>query len=178
MQTHLSVNSKVNLRGYFRRPQPSSSVKSPRPKGDYFNRYERQSGVYRVPVSYESGRAKFTHHPRIDAVFNRLQKSRQLPRIQFPVLGSDRIDTVSYTSSAPDSEEGSVWINDTQYFRGIPAKVWNWSLGGQQPCQKWLQARQHSTLCDHSIQQYQRIVTLLADMMTLMEQVDSVLQQQ
>jgi len=172
MQTYLSINSKVN-RGRFHRPQPSQ--RSTHSEGIHFNRYERQSGCSRVMVSHQSWRTKFTPHSKIDQVLNRLQKPL-LSRIQFPVTGSDRIESVSYTDPDSDSEEGSVWINQTQYFRGIPAKVWNWSLGGQQPCQKWLQARQHSTLCDHSIEQYQRIVTLLADMMTIMEQVDRALQ--
>jgi hypothetical protein len=154
MQTCLEINPKTNCRQFFRR----SPVQS-----------EQYSEYFCVLTSHLDRRSKLARHH-----IERPQPS--CPRqIRYPIAGSDRIESVSYVASDRDAEEGTVWINPTQYFQGISSKIWNLSLGGQHPCQKWLQAREHSTLSDRNIQQYQHIVTLLSEMVELMEQIDSVL---
>jgi hypothetical protein len=169
MQTCLSVNSKVHFRKFFRRPQSTNAM------GVQLLQCDRYQGFSHIVASHLDRRARISRTRTSYAASNRL-KPHTLPQIQYPVSGSNRIESVSYIAPEPDSEEGSVWINQTQYFQGIAPKVWNWSLGGQQLCQKWLQARQNFTLCHDSIEQYQRLVTLLTDVVDLMEQVDSALQ--
>ena len=36
---------------------------------------------------------------------------------------------------------GTVYINETQYFKNVPEIEWNFCIGGYQPAQKWLKDR-------------------------------------
>ena len=39
-----------------------------------------------------------------------------------------------------------VYLNDTAYWRNIPASVWDYTLGGYQVIKKWLSYREHTLL--------------------------------
>ena len=69
---------------------------------------------------------------------------------------------------------GKVWINDTQYFDHVPPEVWNFSIGGYQPTQKWLKDRKGRTLNFEDVQHYQKIVHVLKQTQELMVKIDEV----
>jgi hypothetical protein len=53
---------------------------------------------------------------------------------EFPTVGNNDV-TKSMTAKSPgwiayedDSESGDVWINDEQYFSGVPKLAWEFSL--------------------------------------------------
>lgn len=81
----------------------------------------------------------------------------------YPIIGDNTIETVRYTTSKHSADSGLVWINETQYFSGVPPQVWNFCLGNHQLCQKWLLDRQGFSLSKEDIQQYQRIIVLLKE---------------
>ena len=61
---------------------------------------------------------------------------------QFPVSGSNRVtDTPKFSPSIENREIGSVFINESQYFKGVPKSVFEFFIGGYQPAQKRLKDR-------------------------------------
>lgn len=94
----------------------------------------------------------------------------------YPVMGDNTVEAVRYTEPKQSSDKGLVWINKTQYFKGVPLEVWNFALGGCEICQKWLKDREGRALSHKDIRQYQRIVMALREMIDLMAGIDAVIQ--
>ncbi|MCB9179648.1 MAG: N-6 DNA methylase [Flavobacteriales bacterium] len=69
---------------------------------------------------------------------------------------------------------GRVWINDEQYFDGVPEATWEFYIGGYQPAQKWLKDRRDRQLSFDDIRHYQRIIKALTETQKVMEEVDGV----
>ncbi|GFE72122.1 type ISP restriction/modification enzyme [Chroococcus sp. FPU101] len=68
---------------------------------------------------------------------------------------------------------GTVIINRKgDRFVGLPEEVWNFYVGGYQPCQKWLKDRKGRQLSDEDILHYQRIVVALQETIRLMQLID------
>lgn len=63
----------------------------------------------------------------------------------------------------PRFENGSVWINDTQFFDGVPVIAWEFFIGGYQPAQKWLKDRKGRELSFDDVKHYQKIIKILAE---------------
>ena len=88
-------------------------------------------------------------------------------------VGSGRLDVEKVTYS-----DGGVWIDKgrTQGFRGVPEGVWQFRIGGYQVCHKWLKDRRGDVLSRDDIDHYQKIVTVLANTIRLMEEIDDVIE--
>lgn len=71
-------------------------------------------------------------------------------------------------------EDGKVWINETQYFGGVPDIAWNFYIGGYQPAQKWLKDRQDRALSHNDIRHYQRIIVALTETDRIIKEIDQV----
>jgi Predicted helicase len=54
--------------------------------------------------------------------------------ISYPIAGNDMISKVAY-------KDNKLFINNTQYFDGVPSEVYNAIFGGHQVVKKWLIAR-------------------------------------
>ena len=70
-----------------------------------------------------------------------------------------------------------MYINKTQYFDGVPRDVWEFHVGGYQVCHKWLKDRKGQVLTFNDIKHYQRIVAALAETITLMTNIDEVIEE-
>ena len=93
----------------------------------------------------------------------------------FPVGGDGIVDNVRYVE--PQSgEPGRAWINKTQYFEGVSPEVWEFSIGGYRPAEKWLKDRKGRKLEFDDIAHYQRICAVLAETGRLMAEVDAVIE--
>ena len=104
--------------------------------------------------------------------------------------GGDTVEKVRYTppetgsagvparveggQGRPPSEGGRVWINKHQYFEGVPPEVWEFHIGGYQPCEKWLKDRKGRTLSYDDKEHYKLIVAILAQTRALMAEIDAV----
>lgn len=88
---------------------------------------------------------------------------------KYPVSGSNEVDKLKYTNSR-------VYINDTQYFEGVPEVAWNFYIGGYQPAQKWLKDRKGRTLSFDDILHYQKIIVALTETDRLMREIDEVIE--
>lgn len=89
----------------------------------------------------------------------------------YPIIGDNTVETVSYTTCKHSADSGLVWINQTQYFEGVPAQVWNFCLGNHQLSQKWLLDRRGLSLSNEDIQQYQRIIVVLKEIIDSLEEI-------
>lgn len=95
---------------------------------------------------------------------------------RYPEAGNNVVEKIEYTNSTHQSEQGCVWINKQQYFQGVPQAVWEFHIGGYQVCQKWLKDRRGRKLEFSDIQHYQRIVAALTETISLMTQLDGVIE--
>jgi hypothetical protein len=84
----------------------------------------------------------------------------------FPIGGSNMVEKVQYAG-------GKVWINDRQYFGGVPEAVWQFKVGGYQVCDKWLKDRKGRALAHDDINHYQRVVVALHQTIRLMREIDA-----
>jgi len=96
---------------------------------------------------------------------------------RYPEEGNNIVEKIGYTQLADRPEQNRVWINKTQYFDGVPPEVWEFHVGGYQVCQKWLKDRKGRALSFDDVKHYQRIVAALAETITLMEQIDEVIEE-
>jgi predicted helicase len=71
-------------------------------------------------------------------------------------------------------KDSKVYINETQYFGGVPEIAWNFYIGGYQPAQKWLKDRQGRKLTNTDIEHYQKIVIALAETDRIMKEIDKI----
>ncbi len=86
---------------------------------------------------------------------------------QYPVDGDNRV-------TKPRYEAGRVYINNTQYFDGVPQVAWEFYIGGYQPAQKWLKERKERVLGFEEILHYQKIIVALAETGRVMGEVEKV----
>jgi predicted helicase len=85
----------------------------------------------------------------------------------YPVNGPNTVGKVRYDS-------GKVYINETQYFEGVPEPAWSFYIGGYQPAQKWLKDRKDRTLSFEDILHYQKIIVTLTETNRLMQEIDKI----
>jgi predicted helicase len=73
--------------------------------------------------------------------------------------------------------DGMIWIDrkKTAGFTNVPTKVWNFSIGGYQVCQKWLKDRKGRVLTSEEIKHYQKIIFALSETIRLQVKIDKVI---
>lgn len=86
---------------------------------------------------------------------------------RFPEGGDNVVEKVRY-----DAANERVYINDAQYFEGVPGEVWDFRVGGYQVLDKWLKDRRGRALSFGDVQHYQRVVVALSETRRLMREVD------
>jgi hypothetical protein len=71
-------------------------------------------------------------------------------------------------------QDGKVYINETQYFDGVPSFAWECYIGGYQPAQKWLKDRKGKELSFEDVCHYQRIIVARTKTARIMLEIDDV----
>ena len=74
----------------------------------------------------------------------------------------------------PTYKNGSVYINETQYFSNVPEVAWNFYIGGYQPAQKWLKDRKDRELSYDDILHYQKVIVALSETDRIMKEIDKI----
>ena len=98
-----------------------------------------------------------------------LLKDVQIPtRHRFDGEGDGKIKKVRY-------EDGKIWINPTQHFTDVPEEVWEYEIGAYQVCEKWLRDRRGEELGRAELQHYRAILVAIAETLTIIDEIDSVL---
>ncbi len=93
------------------------------------------------------------------------------PISTYPIPGSNIVEQVKYNENYQQ-----VWINNYQYFAQVPAHIWNFYIGGYQVCQKWLKDRKGRELSFDELTHYQNIISILAETIELMEDIDKIIE--
>lgn len=93
------------------------------------------------------------------------------PIARFQGEGDNRVQT-GKKGLRYDSEKQRVYINEDQYFEGVPPQVWEYQIGGYQVCHKWLKDRKDRTLSLEEIKTYCRIVTALSKTIEVQVEID------
>ena len=88
--------------------------------------------------------------------------------LSFPQAGTLQVDCYRW-------EQNRVYINNEQYFEGVPESAWNFYIGGYQPAQKWLKDRKGLTLSFEDVKHYQRIIYVLQQTERLMLEIDCII---
>ena len=91
----------------------------------------------------------------------------------YPVDGDHEVKKPRFEK---DGKTGTskVWINETQYFGGVPEVAWNFHIGGYQPAQKWLKDRKGHKLTVDDIRHWQRIIVALSETDKIMKEIDKI----
>jgi predicted helicase len=87
------------------------------------------------------------------------------PISKYPMIGDNIVGKIKY-------EKGNVFINESQYFEGVPEVAWNFYIGGYQPAQKWLKDRKDRELQIDDIRHYLKIIVALNETDRLMKEID------
>lgn len=95
---------------------------------------------------------------------------------KFQGMGGNSVEKAYYAKPSQDFPLGGVWINNTQFFEGVPEDVWNFHIGGYQVCEKWLKDRRGRTLTAEDIDHYHRIVVALHETIRIMKEIDEVIE--
>jgi hypothetical protein len=96
----------------------------------------------------------------------------------YPVAGDDDVEKIKYVNDNgvghgnKNDGVGNVFINAQQYFGNVPETAWNFYIGGYQPAQKYLKDRKGRKLSNEEIEQYQRIIVVLAETERIMKSID------
>jgi len=99
------------------------------------------------------------------------------PVTNYPIPGDNRVEMVLYAPCEQDETTGQVWINATQSFQSVPLTTWTFSIGGYQVCQKWLKDRKGRKLSNTEIEQYQKIVAILAETTRIIRDIDRAIEE-
>jgi hypothetical protein len=84
---------------------------------------------------------------------------------KYQVSGDNEVEKIRY-------KDKNVYINEKQYFGGVPEVAWNFYIGGYQPAQKWLKDRKGLKLSSENIRHYQKIIVALTETDRLMKEID------
>lgn len=89
----------------------------------------------------------------------------------FNIIGSDIVETgyPKYSAHADNPAKAKVYINKDQYFQPVTPDVWNFHIGGYQPCEKWLKDRRQRKLDYDDINHYQKITAAIKETIRLMK---------
>ena len=89
----------------------------------------------------------------------------ELPVLKFQGDGDNQVEKVRY-------ENNRVYINQSQYFEGIPGNVWEYQIGGYQVCDKWLKERKGRKLSLEDIKHFCKIVAALEKTLAIQNEID------
>ena len=82
--------------------------------------------------------------------------------------GTDtEVEKVSYKSER-------VYINRSSYFSDVSEDVYNFIVGGYQPCNRWLRERKGVKLHSDDLITYSKIVSAIEDTIQVMKEIDHI----
>ena len=131
---------------------------------------------YKEDLKYDYPRIPFTKDKKI---FDRLQKLggelidlhllKKVPQSNagYPNKGEHKISYSKY-----NEEEKRLYINEKQYFENVKKEVYNYSIGGYKPIEKYIKARDILTLSD--IKHLIKVIAVIEKTILLQEEIDKV----
>jgi predicted helicase len=140
----------------------------------YRDKYKEFLKIDFPRVPYPQDQKEFDRYAMLGAQLRELHlmTSSESEKIitTYPIAGNNIVEKPKFVTT-DQSETGKVYINETQYFGGVPKIAWEFYIGGYQPAQKWLKDRKGRELSVQDLEHYQRIITVLSQTDTLMKQI-------
>ena len=94
----------------------------------------------------------------------------------FHKVGDNRVEKVRY-APPKNGAQSRVFINRDQYFEGVEPEIWDFTIGGYRPAEKWLKDRKGRILSDDEIDHYRQILAALEGTRRLMDEIDELIEQ-
>jgi len=126
----------------------------------------------RLPLTSDKELFKALAEKGAELVALHLMESPSLHTLitSYPVTGANLVERVDY-----DEIRRRVYINKTQYFEGVPPKVWDFHVGGYQVCEKWLKDRKGRALVYDDLTHYQKVIVALEETIRIMREIDEII---
>jgi predicted helicase len=86
---------------------------------------------------------------------------------RFDSVGSNIVNNVKY-------EHERVYINNDQFFDGIPLAVWEYRFGAYQVLDKWLKSRRKRELNSKDIDDFVKTIEIIKRTIVLMDEIDKI----
>jgi len=137
----------------------------------YRERYKEFLKIDFPRIPYPTDWEKFRDLAEKGEALRKLHLMEDLPNstgVSFPVGGTLQVDCYKW-------QDNRVYINEEQYFEGVPESAWNFYIGGYQPAQKWLKDRKGVTLSFEDVKHYQGIIYVLQQTGKIMEEIDGLM---
>ena len=134
----------------------------------YRERYKEFLKIDFPRIPYPTDAERYHALAALGAKLRKLHLMEGLPSntgVTFPVAGTTQVDCYRW-------EQNRVYINNEQYFEGVPESAWTFYIGGYQPAQKWLKDRKGMTLSFEDVMHYQRIIYVLLQTEQIMQEID------
>lgn len=128
----------------------------------------------RIPLPHDPAQFKALADLGKELIDLHLQRTTPKLITNYPEPGDNRVEKVDFRPSDKEPSRGRVKINDKQYFEGVPAVVWEYTIGGYQVAQKWLKDRKGRPLTFNELQAYGNIVAALAETICIQKKIDEV----
>ncbi|MBW5380235.1 type ISP restriction/modification enzyme [Brachyspira hampsonii] len=129
---------------------------------------------YKEDLKYDYPRIPFTDDSSLfsslsslgsDLIDLHLLKKVPSPSSSYPISGDHNIDFCKF-------EDGKIKINSSQYFDNVSEQVYNYSIGGYKPIEKYIKARETLTLND--IMHIQKVIAVIGRTIELQGSIDEV----
>ena len=136
----------------------------------YRERYKEFLKIDFPRIPYPTDWEKFRDMTEKGEELRQLHLMMDLPKttsVSFPQAGTLQVDCYRW-------EDNRVYINNEQYFDGVPESAWNFYIGGYQPAQKWLKDRKGMILSFEDVKHYQRIIYVLQQTERIMLEIDNI----
>ena len=136
----------------------------------YRERYKEFLKIDFPRIPYPTDWEKFRDLVEKGEELRKLHLMEDLPKstgVSFPHAGTLQVDCYRW-------EQNRVFINNEQYFEGVPESAWKFYIGGYQPAQKWLKDRKGLTLSFEDVKHYQRIIYVLQQTERIMQELDDI----
>ena len=137
----------------------------------YRERYKEFLKIDFPRIPYPTDWEKFRDLAEKGEELRQLHLMEDLPNstgVSFPVGGTLQVDCYRW-------QDNRVYINEEQYFEGVPESAWNFYIGGYQPAQKWLKDRKGMTLSFEDVKHYQGIIYVLQQTGEIMDEIDGLM---
>ncbi len=188
----LEQTRRVNMDPKIRKGIEDAAVHPTRGRPDEVAIFDYIYGVLHCPA-YREAYAEFLKidFPRVpypsspDRFWDISAKGRELRELHlmdgvdaglaypFKGEGDNEVETIGKKSYKLTNEGvGQVWINESQYFDGVPQTAWDFYIGGYQPAQKWLKDRKGRELSFDDVMHYRKIVHILLETDRIMKTIE------
>ncbi len=88
--------------------------------------------------------------------------------------GGNVVEKVRYAGPRGETA-GRVWINGNQYFDNVAPDIYQLTVGGYVPAEKWLKDRKGRRLSSDDVAHYRAIIAVLAETVHRMTEIDAII---